>query len=89
MRERRSHAPADTRQMRQQLNHAQSAALQLLERLGWELRFVRQSPGEAPVRSPTRLAVPVIFAGDASWAVIRPDGSVDQAPRLKIRHPGL
>lgn len=80
MQERRSGTPVDAGLMRNQLNRTQLAALSLLEQLGWELRFVRQSPV-----SP----LPVIFAGDASWAVIRVDGSVDEAPRLRIRHPGL
>ena len=76
--ERRHARPLETIQMREQLNDAQRGVLRLLEHFGWELRFVRQPPSE-PV-------VPVICAGDAAWALIRDDGSVDERTRFEIRH---
>lgn len=76
--ERRHAKPVDTNQMRDQLNDAQRGVLRLLEYFGWELRFVRHPPFQ-PV-------VPVICAGDAAWALIRDDGSVDERTKLEIRH---
>lgn len=75
--ERRQLAPIDTN-LREQLNDAQRGVLRLLEYFGWELRFVRRPPSQ-PV-------VPVIFAGDAAWAYIRGDGTVDERTKLEIRH---
>lgn len=79
--ERRQTPPASAEQMRERLYPPQRSVLQLLEYFGWELRFVRQPPLQPPV--------PVIFAGDSTWAVIAPDGRVDDSTRLRVRHPGF
>lgn len=79
--ERRQTSPASAEQMRERLNPPQRSVLRLLEYFGWELRFVRQPP--------SRPAVPVIFADDSTWAVIDPDGKVDESTRLRVRHPGF
>ncbi|WP_052100860.1 hypothetical protein [Novilysobacter arseniciresistens] len=79
--ERRKTPPSSAEQMRERLNPPQRSVLRLLEYFGWELRFVRQPPLHPPV--------PVIFAGDATWAVIAPDGKVDDSTRLRVRHPGF
>lgn len=79
--ERRQTPPASAEQMRERLNPPQRSVLRLLEYFGWELRFVRQPPSQP--------AVPVIFAGDSTWAVISPDGKVDESTRLHVRHPGF
>lgn len=60
-----------------QLNRAQCDALALLQRFGWELRFVRTPLGAA--------ALPVVFDRDNSFVVIRPDGSIDDYPALLLR----
>lgn len=76
--ERRHPMPVDTNLMRDQLNDAQRGVLRALEYFGWELRFVRR-----PLFQP---ALPVICAGDAAWALIRDDGTVDERTKLEIRH---
>ena len=79
--ERRNPESVDPERMRERLNPPQQSLLRLLEYFGWELRFVREPPSQPPV--------PVIFAGDASWAVISPDGKLDEGPHLRVRHPGF
>ena len=79
--DRRQPTPASTEQMRERLNPPQRSVLRLLEYFGWELRFVREAPPCPPV--------PVIFAGDSTWAVIDPEGKVDESTRLRVRHPGF
>lgn len=65
---------------RAQLNEAQRLTLRALERFGWELKFVRRRPFQDPV--------PVVFDGDRrSFAVLRPDGSLDEKPGFEIRDP--
>ena len=71
----RRRAPPDRSAMHHQLNEAQRGVLRVLEYFGWELRFVRCQFDP----------VPVVFAGDDTYAVIRPDGSVDERPRLTLR----
>lgn len=73
--ERRRASPPDHLAMCDQLNEAQRGVLRVLEYFGWELRFVRRQFDP----------VPVVFAGDRTYAVIRPDGSVDERPRLVLR----
>lgn len=73
--ERRRTPPPDHPTMRGQLNAAQRSVLEILEYFGWELRFVRRQFDP----------VPVVCAGDHRYAVIRPDGSIDDHPRLPLR----
>lgn len=74
--ERRRPAPPDRQAMWKQLNEAQRGVLRVMEGFGWELRFVRRHFDP----------VPVVFAGDRLYAVIRPDGSIDDRPTLPLRH---
>ena len=65
---------------RAQLNDSQRLTLRALERFGWELKFVRRRPFQDPV--------PVVFDGDRrSFAVLKPDGSLDEKPGFDIRDP--
>lgn len=77
--ERRRASPPDHLTMCTQLNEAQRGVLRVLEYFGWELRFVRRQFDP----------VPVVFAGDDTYAVIRPDGSVDEQPRMAMRTGAL
>ena len=61
------------------LNPVQSATLVELEHFGWELKFVRR-----PLFQPI---VPVVFdPGRTHYAVLRPDGTLDEHPQIQIRH---
>lgn len=68
----------DTVRLHSQLNDAQRAMLQVLEYFAWELRFVRWTAQGEPV--------PVISLDDRIYAVLRPDGTVDDDPDLTVRH---
>lgn len=60
------------------LNAPQLVTLAELEQFGWQLGFVRRPLFQA--------VVPVVFSPDrASYAVLRPDGSVDEHPGIKLR----
>lgn len=61
-----------------QLNEAQRMTLCQLERFGWALKFVRRRPFQDPL--------PVVVDGDRrSFAVLKPDGSLDQHPDFDLR----
>ncbi|MET0288959.1 MAG: hypothetical protein ABW178_04970 [Pseudoxanthomonas sp.] len=78
--ERRQPSPSasNAEQLRRDLSSAQLRALQTLEQFKWELKFVRRPLFLEPV--------PVMVDRDGlKYAVIRADGSVDDAPRLKLR----
>lgn len=76
--ERRDAQAKPTALWRAQLNEAQRMTLHELERFGWELKFVRRRPFQDPV--------PVVFDGDRrSFAVLTPDGSLDEHPGFDIR----
>lgn len=65
--------------LHKQLNEEQQFALRELENFGWELKFARRKPFE-PI-------VPVVFDGDRKkYAVLRPDGTLDENPDFEIRH---
>ena len=77
--ERRKDQPHSTRELRTQLNEAQRDTLAELERYGWQLKFVRR-----PLFQPS---VPVVFDGDRkSFAILEPDGSLNEQPPFDIRH---
>ena len=77
-RERRQDKPAALAALRAQLNDDQLMTLRSLEQFGWELKFVR--------RPPFQDSVPVVFDGDRKkFAVLRPDGTLDDDPGLNIR----
>ena len=77
--ERRRAPPSSCRALERELNMAQIATLRELEHFGWELKFVRH-PQFMPV-------IPIVFDSDRKcYAVIDPDGSVDEHPTIVIRH---
>ena len=51
--------------------------LRISEALGWRLGFVRQAMSHP---------IPVLFATDSDYIVLRADGSVDRRPDIAIRH---
>jgi hypothetical protein len=64
--------------LKSELNPDQRGTLGELEKYGWELRFVRHDPEQRPV--------PVIFdAEHAKFAVLDPDGSLDEQAFIDIR----
>lgn len=74
---RHNHALAQSA-LRNDLNDAQRLQLASLERFGWELRFVRRPLFLTPI--------PVVFDGDRKkFAVLEPDGSLNENPPFKIR----
>lgn len=61
------------------LNEAQASTLHSLESFGWELKFVR-----LPLFQD---AVPVVFDGSRDhFAIIEPDGTLNENPDIDIRH---
>lgn len=65
--------------LKRELNEDQRLTLADLERFGWELKFIRRKPFQAPI--------PVIFDGDRQrFAVLREDGTLDESPGFDIRH---
>lgn len=77
--ERRRTQPASCRALERELNMAQICTLRELEHFGWELKFVRH-PRFLPV-------IPIVFDGDRKcYAVIEPDGTLNEHPADVIRH---
>ena len=77
MHERRKTTPQG-RALERDLSFDQVVTLRDLERFGWELKFVRRPPFQNPI--------PVIFDPDRKhYAVILPDGTLDEAESLNIR----
>lgn len=77
-RERRKGEPRTARELRADLNQAQLQTLNELERFGWQLKFVRR-----PLFEPS---IPVVFDPDrSSYAVLEPDGSLNEHPGFAIR----
>lgn len=74
----RRHAVPGIHQMREQLNGSQREVLRVLEYFGWQLHFVRHTALHDPL--------PVIHAEQRLFAVIRPDGSVDDESEVRVRH---
>jgi hypothetical protein len=65
--------------LKRDLNEAQLMTLQSLEHFGWELKFVRRKPFQAPVA--------VVFDGDRKkFAVLEADGTLNEEPGFEIRH---
>ena len=78
MQERRKDTTPAGRALEKELSFDQLVTLRDLERFGWELKFIRRPPFQPPI--------PVIFDPDRKhYAVIRPDGSLDEAESLNIR----
>lgn len=76
--ERRKDAERNRRELRIDLNPAQSETLAALERFGWELKFVRR-----PLFQPS---IPVVFDGDRkTFAILETDGKLNEHPPFEIR----
>jgi len=72
------HGRTRTPQQRAGLTPAQLDALTTLEFFRWELRFVRRPLFQDPI--------PVVFNRDGKrYAVLEPDGSLNENPGFKIR----
>ena len=66
------------RMLERQLNEEQLLTLRELERFGWELKFMRRRPFEAPI--------PVVFDGDRKkFGILEPDGTLNENPNFEIR----
>lgn len=77
-RERRQDGTKATAALRAQLNEEQLMTLRDLERFGWELKFIR--------RPPFQDAIPVVIDGDRkSLSILKPDGSLEDNPAIKLR----
>ena len=77
-RERRHDQQHPGRGLEAKLNAEQLATLHSLESFGWELKFVRMPLFQD--------AVPIVFDGDRKrFAVLRPDGTLDEDPEIVIR----
>ena len=64
--------------LKRQLNDAQLLTLRGLEGFGWELKFIRRPMFQQPI--------PVVFDSDRrTYAVLLPDGTLDQNPGFDIR----
>jgi len=76
--ERRRVSASQTEGLRRELNEAQKFELASLERFGWELKFVRRPLFQVPI--------PVVFDGERKkYAVLEPDGTLNENPGFKIR----
>jgi len=76
--ERRKGEGRPTITLRRDLNQDQQIALAELEKYGWELKFIRRPMFQQPI--------PVVFDSDRkSYAVLLPDGTLDQKPGFDIR----
>ncbi|MBJ6979065.1 MULTISPECIES: hypothetical protein [unclassified Luteimonas] len=77
-RERRRDTPLDPGALRDGLTPGQLKALHTLEQFKWTLRFVRRPMFLEPV--------PVVFDRTGErWAVLEPDGSLNESPGFKLR----
>jgi len=75
---RRQSESAEAASLRSGLNPQQLAALTTLEHFQWTLRFVRRPLFDAPI--------PVMVDRTGTrYAVLEPDGSLNEAPDFKIR----
>ena len=63
--------------LKRQLNDAQLATLNTLERFGWEIKFIRRTPGGK---------LPVLFDPDTrKYALLGDDGELDENPAVTFR----
>lgn len=64
--------------LRTQLSPDQRMELAILERFGWELKFIRRPPFQDPIA--------VVYDNDSGkYAVLKEDGSLDEKPSIVIR----
>ena len=63
--------------LKRELNDAQLATLNTLERFGWEIKFIRRTPGGK---------LPVLFDPDTrEYAILGEDGVLDESPGITFR----
>ena len=63
--------------LKRQLNDAQLATLNTLERFGWEIKFIRRTPTGK---------LPVLFDPDTrKYALLGDDGELDENPAVPFR----
>ena len=75
--DRRSAEKERSATLKRQLNDAQMATMNTLERFGWEVKFIRRTPEGK---------VPVLFDPDTrKYAVLRDDGELDETPKIPFR----
>lgn len=66
------------RVLQRALNEEQLDTLHALEQVGWALKFVRRPPKGDPI--------PVVYDKERlRYAVLRPDGTLDERPGFVIR----
>jgi hypothetical protein len=76
--ERRSGDKPRSSSLKHQLNEDQQLELAVLERFGWELKFIRRPPFEKPIA--------VVYDIESKkYAVLKEDGTLDEKTQLKIR----
>ncbi|HEY2344552.1 MAG TPA: hypothetical protein VGH80_01565 [Xanthomonadaceae bacterium] len=65
--------------LKRELNDDQRMTLAEIEGFGWELKFIR--------RPMFMDSVPVVFEpGRGHFAIIEPDGTLNERPAIEIRH---
>ena len=75
---RRRQRTLDPATLRDGLTPEQLQALETLEHFQWTLKFVRRPLFREPV--------PVVFDRTGErWAVLRPDGTLDESPGFRLR----
>lgn len=75
---RQKHSPSQSA-LRYLLNEEQRDALQVLERFGWLLKFVRRASDRQPIAW-------VYDPDHRRMAVIEPDGRLNETPEALSRH---
>lgn len=76
--ERRTGEKPKSSSLKQQLNQDQQLELAVLERFGWELKFIRRPPFQKPIA--------VVYDLETrKYAVLKEDGTLDEKPAFKIR----
>lgn len=64
--------------LRKELNEAQLSTLYELQKFGWELKFIRHH---------LQRGIPVVFDADRKkFAILEPDGRINENPGFDIRH---
>lgn len=77
--ERRNYQAASVAALRHTINEDQRDALQVLERFGWTLKFVRRNAERQPVAW-------VYDPDHRRMAIIEPDGTLNEGPAPGHRH---
>ena len=76
--ERRTGEKPRSSSLKHQLNQDQQLELAVLERFGWELKFIRRPPFQKPIA--------VVYDIETKkYAILKEDGSLDEKPPFKIR----